>query len=617
MKKLASRLLSLFNQQILTPTLWVIKHHWAFLSRGFLILKEIWLNRKIRIQRIWQSFIFAFVTLYFNHELIIVSGFAFSVLITSLYVLALIYGIGRVREQTISYSSFAWGYIACIISIPIFINILIVLSSALWPVSLTIATGPDGGSYVETSKKLQSLFVTHSHIHFDPFGIALGDFNEGYQPKFEFNMYAPREWQLTHQNYKSGNSQTDLYHTKGSEENYALLEKGAADLAITQDSRPPYNNSRVLMRLFDSPLQIIVRTQDNIRGLSDLKGKKIFTGGSGSRTQFLVLQLLEQAGLNQQDFTQAEYSDENNIIPLSFNGAIDLLAEKQSGISAVCIMASLKNPAITRIAAVIDNTNGQHIYDSIPPLLFTTIPFFSDQQSLEAVIDNIPKQPQCTFTLLNLGDLAKGFVESNPNYILMEIDPGAYPSASQFPNKQVFTVGAHDVLLCRKDLSDSYIYNIVKTIVAHNNELEDVAPMSGQLSPQEEEKTLYPQHPGASAFFRQKGIRSMSPLSIVAVTIILLPLLYEYTQKAIKQIHERVSVKDEKEAIKAIKEEIKCSKSMSVADTEEYNHLLKQLELLNEQELITSQISFADYRNVQASIQAVRDLLNPPVRPSP
>jgi len=85
--------------------------------------------------------------------------------------------------------------------------------------------------------------------------------------------------------------------TQGSEENFRLLQQGKVQLAIVQGGAVPLEELDVVTPLFPELVFVIVRKSSGILNISDLAGKHIALGKTGSGNRKSALQLLAHFGV--------------------------------------------------------------------------------------------------------------------------------------------------------------------------------------------------------------------------------------------------------------------------------------------------------------------------------
>jgi uncharacterized protein len=72
--------------------------------------------------------------------------------------------------------------------------------------------------------------------------------------------------------------------------------------------------------------------------------------------------------------------------------------------------------------------------------------------------------------------------------------------------REVETVGADWLLVCRADLSEEHVYDLTKAFFAHLPELAARHPEAALINPAEAATTPIPLHPGAARFYREREI---------------------------------------------------------------------------------------------------------------
>jgi len=93
-----------------------------------------------------------------------------------------------------------------------------------------------------------------------------------------------------------------LLATKGSTENIDLLTSGKADIGFVQGGTRGddggHTRLRSLASLYFEPVWVFVRGDMSVRGLADLRGRRVAVGGEGSGMRVIALQLLDDIGLD-------------------------------------------------------------------------------------------------------------------------------------------------------------------------------------------------------------------------------------------------------------------------------------------------------------------------------
>ena len=98
---------------------------------------------------------------------------------------------------------------------------------------------------------------------------------------------------------KKGIGQVRSRPSAGSIENINRLVSSEADLALmvapVLASHPQRRKVRALLALYSDVWQVVVRRDASIRGLQEMKGKRIFIGADGSGTKWLATRMLRAA----------------------------------------------------------------------------------------------------------------------------------------------------------------------------------------------------------------------------------------------------------------------------------------------------------------------------------
>jgi TRAP-type uncharacterized transport system substrate-binding protein len=67
----------------------------------------------------------------------------------------------------------------------------------------------------------------------------------------------------------------EVFETRGSLQNAALLDRGAVQLATIQADQASGRNARLIAELYPDTFQIVVRPDSGIDSIDDLPGKRI------------------------------------------------------------------------------------------------------------------------------------------------------------------------------------------------------------------------------------------------------------------------------------------------------------------------------------------------------
>ena len=205
---------------------------------------------------------------------------------------------------------------------------------------------------------------------------------------------------------------------------------------------------------FEYPMQIVVRTDANIKTISDLKGKKISINVHGSGGYKAATEVLSTLGLEENEDYTAYY--------LSFDEAADEM--KLGNIDAIFINTGAPVPAIMSMGTYID-------FDIIS---------FTDEE-LDKVTDKYPYYQ-------------KGVLKA-----------GTYNKVQHDVN----TLTSYTILFANKDVDEDIVYNIVKAIWEHRDELELAHSSQKNLNEQLVKDSIFdiaPIHEGAKKYYKEIGI---------------------------------------------------------------------------------------------------------------
>lgn len=247
--------------------------------------------------------------------------------------------------------------------------------------------------------------------------------------------------------------------------NSNLIGTGDLDLAIVQNDVAyyaynglrdfegnPIDNMRGVFMLYPEPIQLVVRADSDIHSAEDLAGKSVALGPLGSGAEVNALQVLEAAGLSEDDLASAERLEAGEAADFLRDGRVDA-AFFTVGIGA-SVIADLAVGADIRIV----NIDG-------------------------SVAD----------TMLALEDF----------YATVTIPADTYSGVDE-----ASTVTVLSMVVARADISEDLIYEFVSGIFNNLNVLVD-AHAAGSLVTLESALDGMPfeLHPGAERFFQEQGMR--------------------------------------------------------------------------------------------------------------
>ncbi len=257
--------------------------------------------------------------------------------------------------------------------------------------------------------------------------------------------------------------------TAGGKENVELTSSGETDLGCGMSAflYEAYNglgdyegkaktNLCGVIPWFEYPMQIVVRSDSNIKTISDLKGKRISINVHGSGGYKAATEVLSTLGLNENVDYTAFY--------LSFDEASDEM--KLGNIDAIFINTGAPVPAIMSMGTYID-------FDIIS---------FTDAE-IEAVTKKYPYYKQGT------------------------LKSGTYDKVQHDVN----TLTSYTILFANKDVDENIVYNMVKTIWEHKDELVLAHSSQENLNEQLVKDSIFniaPIHEGAKKYYKEIGIYS-------------------------------------------------------------------------------------------------------------
>ncbi len=212
----------------------------------------------------------------------------------------------------------------------------------------------------------------------------------------------------------------------------------------------PCRDFRVLGALYAETVQLITMKED-IRSVSDLKGRSVSIGAPGSGVYFNAIDVLEGAGLTVDDI-KPQYQ--------SFDDSKEALKDGQ--IDAAFIVAGAPTSAITELAT----TNRVYL---------------------------IP---------IN-GELRDSIMELCPFYAPMESPAGTYPGRDE----AVDTITIKATLVVDADMDDDAVYDLTAAIFDHVEEISIENAKGEELSVENATSGItVPFHIGAARYFEEHGV---------------------------------------------------------------------------------------------------------------
>jgi len=256
--------------------------------------------------------------------------------------------------------------------------------------------------------------------------------------------------------------------TGGSVDNMRLIGTGKPYIALTQADavKDALNGEgkfagtkipvRAMMMLYTNVMHAVTIEGTGVNSIADLKGKRVSTGSPGSATEVFAFRVLEAAGIDPlKDFTRER-----------LGAAESANAMKDKKIDAFFFVVGLPTSSITDLGAT----------------------------------------PGVKIKFLDHANLLPAMVKKNgPIYISDVIPKGTYPG--QTVDNQATAVA--NLLVANANMSDTAVYNIVKTIFEKLPDLIAVhkAASDIKLSMQRPDASPAPWHPGAVKYYKEKGLK--------------------------------------------------------------------------------------------------------------
>jgi uncharacterized protein len=266
---------------------------------------------------------------------------------------------------------------------------------------------------------------------------------------------------------KGPNMQATAQVTGGSVDNAKLLHSGDAELGFsTVDSafdalmgQPPFardgkQDVRLVAVLYDSFFHLVADASKNVASVSDLKGRRVGVGSTGSSTETITDRVLEAAGLN----PRSDVGRDNLSVAESVN------ALKDGKIAGFGWIGGIPTAAIRDLA-----TSGQPAIR----LLDTSKEVAEMQKKFPGLYTN--------FTL------PKGSYAGQPD--------------------DVKGLGVPNVLITGAGVRDTVITGILETLFANLADVQAIHPEARKFTlAATAQKTAVPFHPAAERFYKARGV---------------------------------------------------------------------------------------------------------------
>ena len=211
-----------------------------------------------------------------------------------------------------------------------------------------------------------------------------------------------------------------------------------------------FDNFRIIMTGYSSPLQIFVLATSKIRTVEDIKGKRLIAL-AGTTVQAHFPTALKAFGITNKDYKEMSAAPD---------AIVEALREGRADVGVIS--------------------------GGAPMLAITDLTTRHD-------VRFIPMPP----------DKADQINKENQWYVPGVIKAGVYRGL----DKDVPTVEVPINLVGRKDLATDLVYNITKALSEHTEDLKSIHPMAATFTAVMSTKRtpIVPFHPGAEKYYREKG----------------------------------------------------------------------------------------------------------------
>lgn len=262
-------------------------------------------------------------------------------------------------------------------------------------------------------------------------------------------------------------ARANVRSTGGSVFNVNALASGELQMALVQSDIASYayngsgiatfqgrpvRNIRAIASLYPEVVHIVARADANIRKVSDLRGKRVVVGDTGSGTEQNARQILEAYGLS--------FNDLGQTLRVGLTPAVALLQDGQA--DAVFFTGGLVNAGVAQIARTVRVTMVEVDYDKVRTLS-----------------------------------------QRYPFYVPVLIPGGTYSKI----DVTTPTVAVQAVWVVAESLSEDTVYAITKTVF-ESSDFKKIHPnLERSFDVRRAVRALpIPLHPGAARYFRERGI---------------------------------------------------------------------------------------------------------------
>ena len=223
-------------------------------------------------------------------------------------------------------------------------------------------------------------------------------------------------------------------------------------MAGTGDYSQVCDKPMQMLYLYEMPMHIFMRADDNITSMEQLKGKPIGSLNAGSFATVVVDKLLPYYGMTWDDFSQVNYGTGSETISMLKNRQI--------------LMTFAANATPHNLALDLQSSTAMALMD-IP--------------------ENIIQQ----------------FCEDYPAYDEYIIPAGTYEDVGT----DIHTISAPYIFAVSSDLPEDVVYEMTKAICENADQLGDVIAVLKNATPELlGRQTSVPMHPGAEKYFKEIGV---------------------------------------------------------------------------------------------------------------
>ncbi|MBW4461522.1 MAG: TAXI family TRAP transporter solute-binding subunit [Nodosilinea sp. WJT8-NPBG4] len=241
----------------------------------------------------------------------------------------------------------------------------------------------------------------------------------------------------------------EVIETDGSLQNMDLLKTNAAQLALVQSDTPVQPPVRAVALLFPEMFHLLARTDTNINGVADLRGKRIALMPEGSGSYALFWPLVQHYGLS---------ADTMTVLPMPVDQAHAALATGK--VDALFRVITLGNPAVGELL-------------------------------------------QTGTTRLIPIDQADALQLSLPYLEAQVIPKGTYNGGRPVPPADLPAVAVNALLVAHESLPPKVVNALTQTLHQNRNELVALYPRAARIRLDTSGDLGLPLHPGAEAFYTQ------------------------------------------------------------------------------------------------------------------